>query len=79
LVLDAPATAAKWPILSIRLITHTTNQENTDFPNFTLTIGLGNTLNLILLLDSVRVAGASGGVYNLIGQAFGNSLNIAER
>lgn len=44
-----------------------------------LTVSLGNTLNLILLLDGVAVGGATGSVDDLISQALGNGLNVAER
>jgi hypothetical protein len=46
--------------------------------NNCLTVGLGNALNLILLLDGIGVGGSSGGVHNLIGQAFGNGLDVSE-
>lgn len=44
-----------------------------------LTVSLGNTLNLILLLDGVAVGGATGSVDDLISQALSNGLNVAER
>lgn len=43
-----------------------------------LSVGLGNTLQLILLLDGVRVAGSLGSVDELLGQAFGDGLDVAE-
>ena len=43
-----------------------------------LTVGLGDTLELVLLLDGVRVRRALGGVDQLIGQALGNGLDVAE-
>merc|ERR1719369_946500 len=43
-----------------------------------LTIGLGNSLQLILLLDGVAVAGALGRVDELVGQALGDGLDVAE-
>ena len=41
-------------------------------------VGLGHTLNFVLLLDSVRVAGALGCVHNLVSQAFGDGLDVSE-
>jgi len=46
--------------------------------NISLTIGLSNTLQLILLLDGIRVAASLGGVDELFGQALGNTLDVAE-
>lgn len=43
-----------------------------------LPVGLGDTLELVLLLDGVRVAGALGGVDELLGQALGDGLDVAE-
>lgn len=44
-----------------------------------LSVGLGDTLQLVLLLDSVRVAAALGGVDQLLSEALGNRLDVAER
>ena len=44
-----------------------------------LTIGLGNTLSLVLLLDGIRVRRALRRVHDLIGQALSNRLDVAER
>lgn len=43
-----------------------------------LSVALGHTLQLILLLDSVRVAAALGGVDQLLGKALSNRLDVAE-
>jgi len=43
-----------------------------------LTIGLGNTLNLILLLNRVRVGGSTSGINNLLSQNLGHGLEVAE-
>jgi len=43
-----------------------------------LTVGLGNTLQLILLLDGIGVGGALGGVDELISEALSNGLDVAE-
>ena len=43
-----------------------------------LSVGLGYTLELVLLLDGVRVGGALGGVDQLLGEALGNGLDVAE-
>lgn len=45
----------------------------------TLTVGLGNSLQLILLLDSVRGRRTLGGVDQLFSQTFSNSLDVSER
>jgi hypothetical protein len=44
-----------------------------------LTVGLGNTLNLILLLDGIRVGRSLGGIDQLIGQALCDGLDVTER
>lgn len=43
-----------------------------------LSVGLGNALQLVLLLDSIAVGGLLCSVDQLIGQAFRNSLDISE-
>ena len=43
-----------------------------------LTVGLGNTLQLVLLLNGVGVGRALGGVDELISQALSNGLHVAE-
>mmetsp|Transcript_9720 Transcript_9720/g.19246 ORF Transcript_9720/g.19246 Transcript_9720/m.19246 type:complete len:206 (-) Transcript_9720:27-644(-) len=43
-----------------------------------LTISLGNTFYLILLLDCIRVGRSLGGIDQLISQALGNSLDVTE-
>jgi hypothetical protein len=44
-----------------------------------LSVALGDTLQLILLLDSVRVAGTLSSVDKLLSKALSNGLDIAER
>ncbi len=44
-----------------------------------LTVGLGNTLDLVLLLYGITVAGTLGGVDKLISKALSNGLNVTER
>jgi hypothetical protein len=44
-----------------------------------LSVGLGYTLQLVLLLDRVRVAASLSSVDELFGQALGNGLDVAER
>jgi len=44
-----------------------------------LSVGLGHTLQLVLLLDRVRVAASLGSVDELFSQALGNRLDVAER
>ena len=43
-----------------------------------LSVGLGHTLEFILLLDGVAVAGSLGGVDQLISQALGDGLDVPE-
>ena len=43
-----------------------------------LSVGLGDTLELILLLDGVRVGRTLGGVDELLSKALGNRLDVAE-
>ena len=43
-----------------------------------LSVGLGNTLELILLLDGVRVAGSLGSVDQLLSQALSDGLDVSE-
>ena len=45
---------------------------------FFLTVGLGHTFQLVLLLDSIRVAASLGGVDQLFCKALGNRLDVAE-
>lgn len=70
-----------------------TNQADQYFPSRTpivfstraeecedrLPVGLGDTLQLVLLLDGVRVAAALGGVDQLLSQALSDRLDVAER
>lgn len=44
-----------------------------------LPIALGDTLQLILLLDGVGVAGSLGGVDQLFSKALGDALDVSER
>jgi hypothetical protein len=43
-----------------------------------LTVGLGDTLELVLLLDGIRVGRTLGGVDELISQALSNGLDVPE-
>merc|ERR1740128_155174 len=43
-----------------------------------LTVRLGHTLEFVLLLDGVTVAGSLGGVDQLVGQALGDGLDVTE-
>ena len=43
-----------------------------------LSVGLGHTLQLILLLDGVAVGAALGGVDQLIAEALGDGLDVPE-
>ena len=43
-----------------------------------LTVGLGNTLDLVLLLNSIGVGGTLCGVHEFISEALGNGLDVAE-
>jgi hypothetical protein len=44
----------------------------------TLPVGLGDALNLVLLLDGVRVGAALGGVDDLLSKALGDGLDGPE-
>lgn len=44
-----------------------------------LPVSLGHTLDLILLFDGVRVGRSPGSVDDLIGEALGDGLDVAER
>lgn len=46
---------------------------------FSLTVALCHTLQLVLLLDRIRVAAALGGVDQLLSQALSDGLDVAER
>ena len=46
---------------------------------FCLSVGLGDALELVLLLDRVAVGAALGGVDQLVGQTLGDRLDVAER
>lgn len=56
-----------------------TEFTNEDRKASDLTIGLSNTLDLILLLDGVTVGRSAGSVDDLISQALSNSLDVSER
>ena len=43
-----------------------------------LSVGLGNTLQLVLLFDGIAVGAALGGVDQLITEALGNGLDVPE-
>ena len=43
-----------------------------------LSVGLGDTLQLVLLLDGVRVAASLGSVDELFSQTLGNALDVSE-
>ena len=47
--------------------------------NLRLSVGLGNPLELILLLDGIGVRGSLSGIDELVGQAFGNAPDVSER
>ena len=44
-----------------------------------LTVGLGNTLDFILLFDSVRVRGSTSCIDELLSQTLGHGLQVSER
>lgn len=47
-------------------------------PYHRLTVGSGNTLHLVTLLDGVRVGRSLGGVDQLVGEALGDRLDVTE-
>lgn len=50
----------------------------TDTKKRELTVRLGDTLDLVLLLDGVGVGRTLGGVDQLVGEALGDRLDVAE-
>lgn len=58
---------------------HQTNTYIKSCGWFRLTVGLGNTLKLILLLDGVRVRRSLAGVDELLSEALSNGLDVSER
>ena len=59
-----------WPIL-----TTTTDKEKRVC---CLSVGLGDALKLVLLLDGVAVGGALGGVDQLVTKTLSDALNVSE-
>ena len=55
------------------------DQEDATGSHQCLSVGLGHTLDLVLLLDGVAVGGALGGVDDLISQTLRHRLDVAER
>jgi hypothetical protein len=47
-------------------------------PDIQLSVGLGDSLKLILLLDGVRVGRSLSGVDELIGKTLGDGLGVVE-
>lgn len=58
-------------------VSHCNMQVSCILVNF-LSVGLGHTLQLILLLDCIAVAASLGGVDQLFSQALGNALDVSE-
>ena len=56
--------------------THTHTNHHSPF---CLSVGLGHTLQLVFFLDGIAVAGALSGVYQLVGEALSNRLDVSER
>ena len=54
------------------------NIDNRNGEGNHLSVGLGNSLQLVLLLDGVAVAGTLGGVDQLISQALSDGLDVSE-
>ena len=54
------------------------NAERFDLVISRLTVRLGDALDLVLLLDGVRVTRSTGGVDKLLGEALGHGLEVAE-
>ena len=46
--------------------------------SFSLSVGLGNTLKFVLLLDSITVGGALGSIDQLISKTLGDGLDVTE-
>ena len=67
----------------IPIETQTPMQKKLDLPqhpktHIDLSVGLGDTLQLILLLDGVGVAASLGSVDQLLSQALSNRLDVSE-
>jgi len=67
----------------IPIETQTPMQKKLDLPqhpktHIDLSVGLGDTLQLILLLDGVGVAASLGSVDQLFSKALGDGLDVAE-
>ena len=46
--------------------------------SLSLSVGLGNTLKFVLLLDSITVGGALGSIDQLISKTLGDGLDVTE-
>jgi len=64
--------------MGLRLRDERPKARKTAPTSINLAVGLGNALDLVLLLDGVAVGRALGGVHDLIGKALGNRLDVAE-
>ena len=53
------------------------NEKIFERVNF-LSVGLGDTLDLVLLLDGIAVGGVLGGVDELVSKALSDGLDVAE-
>ena len=60
------------------LLRHLVNMMSQSSENVLLSVGFGDTLEFVLLLDGVAVRAALGGVDQLVGQAFGDGLDVTE-
>lgn len=67
--------------LKPRPLQYTQTEDQTENKSNTtpLPVALGNTLELVLLLDSVGVGRTLGGVDQLLSKALSNALDVAER
>jgi hypothetical protein len=67
--------------LKPRPLQYTQTEDQTENKSNTtpLPVALGNTLELVLLLDSIGVGRTLGGVDQLLSKALSNALDVAER
>ena len=52
--------------------------KNSDTKQSDLTVGLGNSFELVLLLDGVGVGASLGGIHDLVSEALGDGLDVSE-
>ena len=66
-------------VRNLWLIDLVKNKPQMQVKNEHLTVGLGYALDLVLLLNSIAVGGATSSIDDLVGEALGDCLDVAER